>query len=151
MAGLARRQLEDFGYWYKPDGRSNEEQKAFEKTKFIPLLEKHPALMKERLEKSGEPFEIPQAECLYIVGDKNSVTQKVRERISSKKVLWVNKTEEVPFEYRFSKMVILNPTLLDKVQYPSKCPWSLQSPIARVWSNDIRFRFLLSEKGFYLR
>ncbi len=36
VAGLARRQLEDFGYWYKPDGRSNEEQKAFEKVEVKP-------------------------------------------------------------------------------------------------------------------
>lgn len=30
VAGRRRRQLEDFGYWYKPDGRSAEEQRQFE-------------------------------------------------------------------------------------------------------------------------
>lgn len=30
VAGDERRLLEDFGYWYKPDGRSQEEQRVFE-------------------------------------------------------------------------------------------------------------------------
>lgn len=30
VAGVERRQQEDFGYWYKPDGRTAEEQQLFE-------------------------------------------------------------------------------------------------------------------------
>ena len=30
IAGERRRQLKDFGYWYNPDGRSEDEQEAFE-------------------------------------------------------------------------------------------------------------------------
>jgi elongation factor P hydroxylase len=30
IAGSARRQLDDYGYWYAPDGRDNEQQMAFE-------------------------------------------------------------------------------------------------------------------------
>lgn len=36
LAGEARRKLEDFGYWYQPDGRNIEEQKAFEKVEIKP-------------------------------------------------------------------------------------------------------------------
>lgn len=36
IAGAERRQLEDFGYWYKPDGRSEEEQKSFEQVEIKP-------------------------------------------------------------------------------------------------------------------
>jgi len=36
QAGEARRLLEDFGYWYKPDGRDEEEQKKFEQVEVIP-------------------------------------------------------------------------------------------------------------------
>jgi elongation factor P hydroxylase len=36
VAGKARRQLEDFGYWYKPDGRSESEQQAFEQVEIKP-------------------------------------------------------------------------------------------------------------------
>ena len=36
LAGPARRQLEDFGYWYEPDGRDKEQQQAFEKVEIKP-------------------------------------------------------------------------------------------------------------------
>ncbi|TCK01566.1 hypothetical protein EV694_0182 [Volucribacter psittacicida] len=36
VAGKARRQLEDFGYWYEPDGRSAERQREFEKVEVKP-------------------------------------------------------------------------------------------------------------------
>ena len=36
LAGPARRLLEDFGYWYLPDGRSAEQQKSFEQVEIKP-------------------------------------------------------------------------------------------------------------------
>lgn len=36
VAGPERRQLEDFGYWYRPDGRSAEEQRQFEQVEVKP-------------------------------------------------------------------------------------------------------------------
>ncbi len=36
MAGEARRLLEDFGYWYLPDGRNAEQQNEFEKVEIKP-------------------------------------------------------------------------------------------------------------------
>lgn len=36
VAGKARRELEDFGYWYKPDGRTAEEQRNFERVEVKP-------------------------------------------------------------------------------------------------------------------
>ncbi len=36
IAGKARRQLEDFGYWYQPDGRTAEQQAEFEKVEIKP-------------------------------------------------------------------------------------------------------------------
>ncbi|MGB0466596.1 MAG: elongation factor P hydroxylase [Pontibacterium sp.] len=36
VAGEARRQLEDFGYWYKPDGRTVQEQSLFEQVEVAP-------------------------------------------------------------------------------------------------------------------
>lgn len=35
-AGEARRLLEDFGYWYVPDGRDEQQQKSFEQVEIIP-------------------------------------------------------------------------------------------------------------------
>lgn len=36
IAGSDRRELEDYGYWYEPDGRSGARQKAFEKVEVKP-------------------------------------------------------------------------------------------------------------------
>lgn len=36
IAGKARRQLVDFGYWYEPDGRSAERQRQFEQVEVKP-------------------------------------------------------------------------------------------------------------------
>ena len=36
QAGKARRLLEDFGYWYIPDGRNEQQQKKFEQVEVIP-------------------------------------------------------------------------------------------------------------------
>jgi len=36
QAGKERRLLEDFGYWYVPDGRSEQQQKKFEQVEIIP-------------------------------------------------------------------------------------------------------------------
>lgn len=41
IAGAKRRQLEDYGYWYLPDGRNAEQQQAFEQAEIAPqALEK---------------------------------------------------------------------------------------------------------------
>ena len=36
LAGIQRRLLEDFGYWYVPDGRDSYQQKAFEQVEIKP-------------------------------------------------------------------------------------------------------------------
>jgi len=36
QAGDARRLLEDFGYWYEPDGRNENQQKQFEQVEVVP-------------------------------------------------------------------------------------------------------------------
>ncbi len=36
VAGEARRQLEDYGYWYCPDGRNKAQQQAFEQVEVLP-------------------------------------------------------------------------------------------------------------------
>ncbi|WP_114416516.1 elongation factor P hydroxylase [Marinospirillum perlucidum] len=41
VAGEKRRQLEDFGYWYLPDGRTPEQQREFEKVEVLPQAYEH--------------------------------------------------------------------------------------------------------------
>jgi elongation factor P hydroxylase len=45
IAGVRRRRVPDYGYWYHPDGRSPEQQRAFERAEQLPqALEWHFAL-----------------------------------------------------------------------------------------------------------
>ncbi len=42
VAGQARRQLDDYGYWYAPDGRSDAQQQEFFQVEIMPqAIEKH--------------------------------------------------------------------------------------------------------------
>ncbi len=42
VAGEARRQLDDYGYWYAPDGRNDEQQQAFFRVEIRPqAIERH--------------------------------------------------------------------------------------------------------------
>lgn len=53
IAGDRRRQLEDYGYWYAPDGRTAAQQRAFESVEVKPqALEWHLALA------AGVPFHV---------------------------------------------------------------------------------------------
>jgi elongation factor P hydroxylase len=55
IAGPARRTLEDYGYWYSPDGRDTRQQRAFESVEVRPqALEWHFALA------CGQPFRVSQ-------------------------------------------------------------------------------------------
>lgn len=36
VAGEKRRKIDDYGYWYEPDGRSSEQQALFEKVEVVP-------------------------------------------------------------------------------------------------------------------
>lgn len=53
VAGEARRQLPDFGYWYAPDGRSATQQQAFEAVEIKPQ-----ALEWLFCEAAGHPFRV---------------------------------------------------------------------------------------------
>ena len=53
IAGEKRRQLEDYGYWYSPDGRNAEQQAAFEQAEIAPQ-----ALEYWFTEACGRPFHV---------------------------------------------------------------------------------------------
>ena len=36
VAGAQRRKIDDYGYWYEPDGRSSKQQAVFEKVEVVP-------------------------------------------------------------------------------------------------------------------
>jgi elongation factor P hydroxylase len=53
IAGEQRRQLDDYGYWYEPDGRSEAQQAAFERVEVLPQ-----AIEKKFCEALALPFRV---------------------------------------------------------------------------------------------
>lgn len=122
------------------------EQKAFAGTKTLSILLNHPSAMKGRIESMGENFNLPEKETLYIVGNKESFSNDIIQKINAKNIFWVNQLSEVPSEHKKSA-VILNPNFWQRIFYPSQVPPSMESPLARKWDKETFLLLKLSEKG----
>lgn len=134
------RQSEKFQKYFK------REQKAFADTKTLKVLLKHPLVMKERIERMGECFNLKETEKVYIVGNPKDYPPEINSKINAKKVLWCQSLNEVPKPLR-KKAVLLNPSFLEKILYPSTIPKAMLSELARPWDRDSFLLLKLSEKG----
>lgn len=76
VAGEERRQLEDFGYWYKPDGRTEDEQALFEKVEVAPQ-----ALEWIMAQACGLKFNFSADNLSGGIGASDSFKQHVFERV----------------------------------------------------------------------
>ncbi|MEZ4353044.1 MAG: elongation factor P hydroxylase [Myxococcota bacterium] len=76
LAGPARRRLEDYGYWYAPDGRTPDQQQAFERVEARPQ-----ALEWLFSEACGAPFHLSADNLAAGLGPSESFARAVqRER-----------------------------------------------------------------------
>ena len=76
VAGEERRKLEDFGYWYKPDGRTADEQTLFEKVEVAPQ-----ALEWIMAQASGLKFNFSADNLSGGIGASDSFRQNVHDRV----------------------------------------------------------------------
>lgn len=75
IAGEARRQLEDYGYWYEPDGRDAERQADFERVEIAPQ-----ALEQLFSEACGKAFQVSVDNLDGVEVDRQAFAAKVAER-----------------------------------------------------------------------
>lgn len=76
LAGKKRRELEDYGYWYKPDGRDESWQSRFEEVEVKPqALE---CIFSNAL---GFPFQISVDNLLNPGADQEAFKRKVEEQV----------------------------------------------------------------------
>ncbi|WP_027966414.1 elongation factor P hydroxylase [Halomonas halocynthiae] len=75
IAGERRRQLEDYGYWYLPDGRNVEQQQAFEAAEIAPQ-----ALESLFAAACGRHFTVSVDNLSDIEVDRNAFAAKVAKR-----------------------------------------------------------------------
>ncbi len=136
----------------KFDKYFNREKRAFAKTKTVNVNINHPVVMKDRIERMGEDFDLnleTKNQVIYIVGNKSDFDSSLINKIACDKVIFVDSLKGVPSNMR-KNAVSLIPSVLDKV-FGNVIPQKMESPLAREW--DINFKLLvaLSKKGFYLK
>ncbi len=76
IAGPSRRLLEDYGYWYEPDGRSQERQAEFEKVEIKPQ-----AIEWILAASCAFPFQVSCDNLSGFEPDRKGFTLKVREQV----------------------------------------------------------------------
>jgi elongation factor P hydroxylase len=76
IAGKQRRLLEDYGYWYKPDGRDNKQQVEFEKVEVKPQ-----AIEWAFSCASGKPFTVSTDNLNGAAGDTQGFQEAVKRQI----------------------------------------------------------------------
>jgi elongation factor P hydroxylase len=76
IAGKQRRLLEDYGYWYKPDGRDNKQQVEFEKVEVKPQ-----AIEWAFSCASGKPFTVSTDNLKGAVADTQNFQEAVKHQI----------------------------------------------------------------------
>ncbi|MBD3896315.1 elongation factor P hydroxylase [Halomonas sp. ML-15] len=75
IAGARRRQLEDYGYWYLPDGRDAQQQRAFEDAEVAPQ-----ALELLLAEACGHSFNVSVDNLGEVEVDRDAFRQRVEAR-----------------------------------------------------------------------
>lgn len=76
VAGEARRQLEDYGYWYCPDGRNEEQQRAFE------LVEVKPQALEWAMTiAANRRFQVSTDNLNGVEPDRHGFTRRVRAQL----------------------------------------------------------------------
>nr|WP_163503714.1 elongation factor P hydroxylase [Halomonas socia] len=75
IAGTRRRRLEDYGYWYLPDGRDAEQQRAFESAEVAPQ-----ALELLLAEACGYPFNVSVDNLGEVKVDRDAFRRRVEAR-----------------------------------------------------------------------
>jgi hypothetical protein len=139
------RPAEKFKKYYK------REKKIFAKTRMLRILIDHPNFFKERLERLGDDFHLPEVEEIYIVGNREKYSEEIAERINSSKVNWVGSIKDVPRKFRKEKMVIMEDSRRFKCCYRSQVPDSMFSPQAKPWDPDMMLILKLSEKNVSIK
>jgi hypothetical protein len=142
-----KKKMEDMSKLYDADATKskyyNQKDREKDYTDCIPYYGTHPLVMKERILRMGDVWELPVVEEIFLVGEKKNYSEKVLKTIAAKKVHWmINESRVKPGMI----VVDLHPGLLKKLLGYSKVPAKMKSKHAHLWSAEFRFILQLSEK-----
>ncbi len=115
------------------------------KNKCVLYFGTHPAVMKERILRMSDIWELEKVDHVYIVGNKENYSPALIARINADKVSWCLSQSEVPGTHK-SKMIITEPGFIDCLLKKSRTPMKMKSKHAQPWTRDFRFILQASEK-----
>lgn len=116
------------------------------KNKCVLYFGTHPNVMKERILRMNDIWELPEKEIVYIVGNREKYSSAITSAIAAKKILWCKSIGEVPAAEK-NNMIIAEPSVLDYFLKRSTTPKKMKSKLAENWTSDFRFILQVSEKG----
>ncbi len=128
----------------------NREKKFDKRTEVLNYFGSHPFVMRERILRMSDIFELPSVDLVYIVGDENLYSSEFKKNILAGKTIWVSSVFKVPSQFLRSA-VIATHSFLDRVMYPSKVPRRMRSKHALFWSKETCLTLKLSEKFIGLK
>ena len=110
----------------------------------------HPSVMKERILRMGDIWQLEDRDEVYIVGNSELYSSKIKESIAAKKVTWCKNAGEVP-KHKRSEMVLTSPSMIDYFFRLTSVPKKMKAKSARPWNRDFRFILQVSEKRIGFR
>lgn len=127
------------------DERLEKGFKDARKNKCVLYFGSHPQVMKERILRMNDIWELDEADHVYIVGNPKKYSSEMISKIKANKITWCDSIGNVPASHK-NKTIITEPTILDRLLKRSTVPRKMKSKLAHFWSDDFRFILQASEK-----
>lgn len=110
----------------------------------------HPAVMKERILRMNDIWELPVVPEVAIVGNPEKYSELVVKKIAAEKVSWFKDVGQVPQKLR-KTMIVTEPTLLDYFLKRAEPNLKMRSKHAQPWSDDFKLIMQLSSRKIGLK
>lgn len=142
-----KKKMEDMSKLYDADATKskyyNQKDRDKDYTDCILFFGTHPLVMKERILRMGDVWELPVLEEIFLVGKKSDYSEKILNSVAARKIHWMYDESRVK---PGMKVVDLHPGFLKKLLGYTQVPFKMKSKHAHKWTNDFRFILQLSEK-----
>lgn len=146
---IYKNKMEDMSKLYDSDASKSKYYNAKDRDKdytdCLLYFGPHPFVMKNRILRMGDTWELEAVESVTIIGNQTRYSEKVVSKINAKKVQWLNSISELKPDSN-SIVVKIEPNLFEKLFQSDLFLDKMKSKIARRWSNDFILIMRLSDK-----
>lgn len=139
--------MRDMGKMYHEDqdleARLEKGLKDAEKIQCALYFGTHPKVMKDRVLRMDDIWELPQVPEVAIVGNPNKYKKHLIDSIKADKVSWYESISQVPSHLR-KNMTIAEPSFMDYFLRRAKAPVKMKSKLAKEWNDSFKLIMQLS-------